>query len=399
MRLLPSVRHLRSIRSAPLRAVAQRALTMLPDLWRSDGRSSALVNISLEITYRCNLKCEFCYLKDELLNDRREELSLEEITSLVEQAKPYGASFYITGGEPFLRRDLFDVVSTIKSHGLRVGVNTNGILVDGRKGQLIRWAGLDYIIFSLHGPPDVHNELEGCPGAYERILANIEEFARKKGKTRVLVNCVVAKGNAERLGELPRALAHVPLDGITYQHESYLTESEVRNNEEVWKRLFPGRPQPLVYQSTGCGARNLGAMDAEIAAIVEGTRKGDWPYPVYFKPFLSDRKLRDWYTADMCVSGKCTYLWTDTRIEPDGTLNACQVMPTPMGNVRETPLAELLNNELYRDFRARILQAGGNFPACARCCKLYRNPMKFARREPRWQEWVEAAGGSDSPAR
>ena len=87
-------------------------------------------------------------------------------------------------------------------------------------------------------------------------------------------------------------------------------------------------------------------------------------------------------------------IWTDTRVEPDGLVNACQVMPTPMGNVRDGSLGEILNGAPYREFRAKNREAGGVFPACARCCKLYRNPINFMAQEPAWQGWVEKAEAS-----
>jgi MoaA/NifB/PqqE/SkfB family radical SAM enzyme len=369
--------------------MARRAATLLPDLFLGDGTSRALVNLTLELTYRCNVKCEFCFLKDSVLYQKRDELGVQEIGRLADQARPYGASFFLTGGEPFLRKDLPEVVAAIKSRGLKVGVNTNGLLVTPAVGRRIRDAGLDYAIFSLHGPKEIHDCLENKKGSFDRVLANLEAFAREKGSTRVIANCVVAKANSSRLSEVPDLLAHVPIDGLTFQHETFLTRKEVIQHEQVWNVLFPERPLPMVFESSGYGRRDFDAMDREIDAMQGRQAKRKWPFPIFFKPFLEEGKLRDWYTADMQVKGHCLYIWTDTRIEPDGKVNACQVMPTPMGNVRETPLSEILNGVLYREFRAKNREAGGVFPACARCCKLYRNPVNFMAQEPVWQGWVE----------
>jgi Fe-coproporphyrin III synthase len=384
VRVFSLIRHLRTLRSAPFSAIGRRALTLLPD-YLGDGSTRALVNITLEVTYRCNIKCEFCFLKDSVLNERRNELSLEEIERIADQAAAYGASFFITGGEPFLRRDLPDIVAAIHRRGLKVGVNTNGLLVTEEVGRRIREAGLDYAIFSLHGPREVHDCLEQRKGAFDKVLKHLTLFAENKGRTRVLVNCVVAKQNASHLGQIPRLLAGIPIDGLTYQHETFLTTEEVLMHEQVWDVLFPGRPLPMVYESSGYGGRDLDALDREIAAVDEAGRQVD--FPVFFKPSLSGEKLEAWYASDMEVKGRCLYIWTDTRVEPDGTVNACQVMPTPMGNLRTTSLREILNGGLYREFRSQNRKAGGVFPACARCCKLYRNPINFAAKEPAWRTW------------
>ena len=157
MRLLKLLRHGRALRSAPIKAVARRAATLLPDLLAGEGASRALVNVTLELTYRCNVQCEFCFLKDSVLYQKRDELTLDEIARLADQAQPFGASFFLTGGEPFLRRDLPEIVAAIHARGLKVGVNTNGLLVDAAMGERVRAAGLDYVIFSLHGPKEIHD--------------------------------------------------------------------------------------------------------------------------------------------------------------------------------------------------------------------------------------------------
>ncbi|MFQ5702104.1 MAG: radical SAM protein, partial [Acidobacteriota bacterium] len=352
MKVVQLLRHLRVLRSAPTGAIARRAATLLPDYLLGGGSTRALVNITLELTYRCNVKCEFCFLKDSVLNQKRDELTLDEIDELAQQAKPYGAAFFLTGGEPFLRRDLTEIVAAIKRAGLKVGVNTNGLLVDAARGEAMRQAGLDYIIFSLHGPREVHDCLENRKGAFDKVMANLETFSCAKGKTRVIANCVVAKQNADCLNQVPDLLRSFPIDALTFQHETFLTGGEVAAHKEVWKRLFPDRSLPMVYQSSGYGRRDFDVLDAQMDDIDSGNRTHRWPFPVFLKPFLKGEKLRDWYTSDMDVKGRCLYIWTDTRVEPDGTVNACQVMPTPMGNVRETPLADLLNGELYREFRA-----------------------------------------------
>ena len=227
-------------------------------------------------------------------------------------------------------------------------------------------------------------------------MANLATFAASKGTTRVIANCVVAKKNSGRLSEVPALLAHVPIDALTFQHETFLTRSEVAQHEVVWNRLFPARPLPMVFESSGYGGRDFAAMDREIAALQGPEAERKYPFPIFFKPYIEGQKLRDWYTSDMQVKGRCLYIWTDTRVEPDGKVNACQVMPSVMGNVRETPLGELLNNALYREFRAQNQQAGGVFPACARCCKLYRNPINFMAQKPAWQTWVEQVEPSPS---
>ena len=390
-KLMRLTRQLRTLKSAPMKAILRRAITLGPDLLRGKGISSALVNITLELTYRCNIKCEFCFLKDSVLNEKRDELTLQEIEQLADQAKDLGACFFLTGGEPFLRRDIVQIVAAIKKRGLKVGINTNGILVTEEIGKKVRDAGLDYIIFSLHGPREIHDCLEHRKGAFDKVIANLSSFARDKGKTRVIVNCVVAEQNAQYLSEVPKLLADIPVDGLTFQHETFLTANEVIKHQQVWEVLFPNRELPMVYQSSGYNHRDLDLLADQLEQIESRSDQGQNAFPVFFKPDLRKAALSTWYASDMEVKGRCLYIWTDIRVEPDGTVNGCQVMPAPMGNVRTESLKQILNSEAFTEFRVKNAEAGGVFPACARCCKLYRNPMNIAAREPTWKEWVDQA--------
>ncbi|MEK7866766.1 MAG: radical SAM protein, partial [Planctomycetota bacterium] len=140
--------HLGVVRSVKPTTLARRLISLLPDYWLTDGYSSTLVNITLELTYKCNLQCSFCFIKD-VLNTKRAELSFEEIRGLVADAKDLGAGFFLIGGEPFARRDTVDIVELIKSEGLKCGANTNGILLSNRDMDRLAASGMDYLIFSL----------------------------------------------------------------------------------------------------------------------------------------------------------------------------------------------------------------------------------------------------------
>ena len=83
--------------------------------------------VMFELTYRCNFRCLHCYLSP----DKKKELNTKEVFLVLDQLKDAG-TFHIgfTGGEPFLRRDLFQILDHAKKCGFRISLLTNGFLIN-----------------------------------------------------------------------------------------------------------------------------------------------------------------------------------------------------------------------------------------------------------------------------
>jgi len=113
--------------------------------------------IMVPVTHRCNLKCKFCYVP----NREREDLSIAQLKNVIFGLPP--CQFGITGGEPTLREDLFEIIALLKSRSntISIGLITNGIkLVDKEYVKKLRDAGVNLVTFSFNGFDD---------GVYEEI--------------------------------------------------------------------------------------------------------------------------------------------------------------------------------------------------------------------------------------
>lgn len=71
-------------------------------------------DIVFEITYRCNLKCQMCYLYDNFLNTKFPELSVSQIKDFLDSLLPHRPTIVLTGGEPFARSDILLIVEAVK---------------------------------------------------------------------------------------------------------------------------------------------------------------------------------------------------------------------------------------------------------------------------------------------
>ncbi|MBM4043851.1 MAG: radical SAM protein [Planctomycetes bacterium] len=365
--------HLKAIQSVRWGPLVRRVVTLLPDYYLRQGKSSRPLNITLETTYRCNNRCEFCFYRNSPRGRREDELSLEDIWRVAKSAANMGAGIYLTGGEPFMRDDAVEIVEAIKSLGVRCGVNTNAALLTEDRIRRLIAAHLDYIIFSLNGPEAVHDQVVGRAGAFQRVVQNAETFLRLRTNTKVLINCVFAPSTFEHADELVGLTKRLGADALTFQHETFLTGDDVRHHEAVWREHFPNSPVELIHADNSTVQADAARMWQKVQAVLrlaeaEGVK-------VVFKPFLAEDKLDVWYGPDFAFTGKCLYPWTDARISPRGDVYACQFIPFIVGNVRESDPEQLINHERYRQFRRAIKAAGGTFPGCARCCKLYRSPL------------------------
>jgi radical SAM protein with 4Fe4S-binding SPASM domain len=136
------------------------------------------------ITYRCNLRCTFCYAgcnctKNPIGGDER-EMTVAEIRRVLrkirEQAKVPSVSF--TGGEPTLRRELPELVAFAKRLGLRVNLITNGTRMKAKPARELADAGLDSAQVSLEGTTaETHEKVTAVRGSFPRTLDAVRNLA------------------------------------------------------------------------------------------------------------------------------------------------------------------------------------------------------------------------------
>ncbi|HUU41738.1 MAG TPA: radical SAM protein, partial [Desulfatiglandales bacterium] len=101
-------------------------------LWEKIKDKRALISFELEMTARCNNNCRHCYINLPTGDKeaKAKELSFEDIKDIVDEAASMGAlGCILTGGEPLIREDFFDIYAYIKKKGLLVSVFTNATMV------------------------------------------------------------------------------------------------------------------------------------------------------------------------------------------------------------------------------------------------------------------------------
>lgn len=308
--------------------------------------------VMLELTWRCNLRCAFCYLLDRgLLNGRGRELSTEEVFRLVDRF-PRGTRFYLSGGEPLLRADLFDIAARVRERGGRFGVNTNGTLLDAAKARRLAALGPDYVIFSLHGGPALHDRLTGVRGSCRKLLANMKAFSLAAGPgTEVMVNCVVNGENAGALAGVYRLACAHGASRVVFEHLQFLRPAEAAALPAGLKKGGVITPLLAAY---GADARRIGRQFEEI-------RRLGGPAHFDVRPLMSERCLDLYYNGEISPEGRCRRVHDTLNVEPDGRARLCVLYGLKAGDALKTAPAAM---EAFKKKKiGRALPSG-----CARCC-------------------------------
>ncbi|HLB71506.1 MAG TPA: heme b synthase [Candidatus Methanoperedens sp.] len=153
--------------------------------------------VAWELTSACNLACIHCRasaVKDPL----PDELSTDEAKHFVDELVEYRPIIILTGGEPLLRADVYDIARYASGHGLRVVLATNGTLLTQDIALRLKAAGIQRVSISIDGSTQAtHDDFRGEPGAFQAALNGIEVL--KKEGIGFQINTTITKRNLEEI--------------------------------------------------------------------------------------------------------------------------------------------------------------------------------------------------------
>jgi len=157
--------------------------------------------ISWNLTKKCNLRCPHCYM--EAGQAAENELTTDECLRLLDDMKALGTEMLIlTGGEPLLRKDIYDIARAASSQGFWVVMGTNGVLITDKVAQKMVECGVRGVGISIDSlDPEKHNSFRGGPNAWEYSVRALD-ICRAHG-LEVLVQTTVMAMNID---EIPRLI-------------------------------------------------------------------------------------------------------------------------------------------------------------------------------------------------
>src|SRR5271156_7022942 len=141
-------------------------MSLMQELNHKALRLGVPLSVHLDLTYRCNERCEHCYLDHEDFG----EMTTAELKSLLKQLASAGVFFLtMSGGEPLVRQDCFELIEYARALGFNVKLKTNAILIGEREAKRLRALGVEQIQINVYSHrPDVHDGITKVQGSLLR---------------------------------------------------------------------------------------------------------------------------------------------------------------------------------------------------------------------------------------
>ena len=170
------------------------------------GEKAQLRTLFWEATLRCNAGCAFCGSScgEQPAQPEADGGSvIRAFESVANAYDPHTIMVNVTGGEPLLRRDLFDVMERVHKIGFPWGMVTNGSLITDEVIRSMKRTGMRTISISIDDLYEAHEKMRRLPGAFERIVDSIRALSREQFLDTIQVTTVV---NSENIGSLEKML-------------------------------------------------------------------------------------------------------------------------------------------------------------------------------------------------
>src|SRR5688572_8952173 len=318
--------------------------------------------ISWNLTYRCNLACEHCYLDaggtpqvgTENFSDRS-ELGTEECFRVIDEIAAFAPECItiLTGGEPLLRRDILEIVRRAAERGLWVVVGTNGVRISENVARRLADAGARGLSLSLDAlDPDRHDHFRKVLGAWRNTVEGAEILHRTG-----LPFIVQTTAGSHNLGELDAIadFAHDRLGAKVWNlyflvptgRGQFVSDITPEQYDEVLASLYriQSRYDRRMLVNAKCAPHYIKTVLEN--AIRPGSGQGGATIRTYSGG------------AGGCPAGT-HYM----GIRPNGDVTPCPYLPVFAGTLRNASLADLWNSsELFTDIRRRTALGG----RCGEC--------------------------------
>ncbi|UCB44006.1 MAG: radical SAM protein [Dehalococcoidales bacterium] len=273
---------------------------------------------TLELTYRCNLRCVHCYVDDR----ESGELTFDEWKEVLDQLESAGTAYLLfTGGEITVRDDFLNIATQARRMGFFIALLTNCTLVTHEVARTIAELRPFVLGTSLYGATATSHELvTKVPGSFDRTIEGIRSLI---GAGLVpVVQIAVTKTN---VAELPRIESLVKSLGAMSRHNVGMSPSKTGAD-------FPFQHEPGIEELLGCS----------------------WA--------VDDKELTTGSGPDICKAGKGV-----CAVSPWGEVSPCIMFPLKMGNLRESSFQSIWRLEPCAELRYLRSMRRSDLSACINC--------------------------------
>ena len=292
-----------------------------------DNRPKYTLNsVYLYLTGGCNLRCSHCWLTPDYIADDQEVpdgITTGDVKKVIEQGKPLGLyEMKLTGGEPFINKEIFEIIELISSEDITINIETNGTLIDRDTASFLKKKGINHISVSIDSPnASFHDTFRGKRGAFSDATSGVRHMTAEGLDVQIIMS--LTSDNVKDIEDLVRMA------------------KELKANSVKVNPILPiGRGNVLTDRGKTVPVEEL----IELCRWMEGDLSKKYKIHTFFSLPTAFKSLRRFFSSN---NSEC-HILNILGIIATGHISICGIGKEEpsliMGNIREDDIRDIWEN-------------------------------------------------------
>jgi MoaA/NifB/PqqE/SkfB family radical SAM enzyme len=306
----------------------------------------------------CNCRCVMCDIWK--ANTQKREISVEDLHSHIRSFRKLNVEeVVLSGGEPLMHHNLWKFCDELKAARIKVTLLTTGLLLKRFAHDVSR--SIDEVIISLDGSREIHNQIRGILGAYDKIAEGVKELRILRPSMKISARSVLQRYNYFDFPHIVNAARQLGLDRISFLGADI--SSTAFNRAEPWDKerideVALDKEEVREFEKIIINSFETHASDYASGFIAESPEKM-LRIVQHYQGLNGDKAF---------PKVRCNAPWHSAVIESNGDVLPC-FFHAPYGNVSEGSLENVLNSPKAIAFRKQLDVKKD--PVCQKCvCSL-----------------------------
>jgi MoaA/NifB/PqqE/SkfB family radical SAM enzyme len=310
--------------------------------------------LQFSVTRKCPLRCKMCeYIN--INKFKEDELNTEESIDIINQAADYGfKEVFFVGGEPFVRKDLYELIKHAYSRGMKTSLATSGALLNDVVVSKLVKSHLTSLLVSIDGANANTHDSHRKPGIFNRAIKGIEKLNREKRKIgrgrydspHIIMLSIVDNSNLEEILDMVHLAERLNLVGISFQPLQ-------TNNTIMYEKTFT---HPLWINKN-----RLPLLDKVMDEIEEYKNKTSLHFLI-----IDTDGIKKYFRGKITYKDMDCYMnYLRMCIAPEGWMTTCSAEFGEIGRVREKTIKDLWESPKMK--RSRVFSKRCSSLCLQRC--------------------------------
>jgi radical SAM protein with 4Fe4S-binding SPASM domain len=369
-------------RTVQIRSRTRRALAADP-LYASPMPEE----VSMQLTYRCNLRCSHCYqwneqgfFRDYSLEKQRSELDVAIVEEVLRATAARRSKLFLWGGEPFMHTRFGEVAGLLAQYPRTVNMCTNGLLLERNLDHLLPIGRHLNLLVSLDGLDDDHEALRG-KGTFARTVRNLTTLLDLQREGRfggeLSLSCMVSDETVGCMPEFMEWAEDLGVSSVYFQLPWYISPQTATAMDELYERCFqwlnpppPGQRPTWHSYTYRLAPEKIPVLRSSMATLAAR----EWRVRIRYQPQLEPDEVEDFVLGTSRPAqrrSRCLAVSNRMEVHADGKVSSCKFFPEfVVGDLHDDSVAGVWRGERFRRVR-EVLRGTGLMPVCSKCILLY----------------------------